>query len=259
MVLAEFGPGTDLAKRLRKLEDAVQALSTRDVLQNSSIGINGMTVDGGRILVTNGGSIEVDGSGTITLPTGAFSSGSVTTNALTVNGNETVTGSSSSASISTGPVSATTVTASGNVSASGQVSSNGSPFLSLPSYNYQVISAYKAVWINGDGQIGYSASTRAVKKDLQPFPDELTNAFLNLTPYLGRYTWDDESSPLKVFLIAEDMEAAGFGPDVVPVDANGAPESVNYSQVVVPLLAAVKSLQSQVTVLQNRLTAAGIA
>lgn len=255
-MLSEFGPGTDLAKRLRKLEDNVSNLSTRDVLQNASIDAGGITVDGGEIHVINGGSIVVDGSGTITLPSGAFSSGSVTTSALTVNGNSSVTGTETVS----GQLNAQGgVAATGNVSASGQVSSNGSPFLSLPSYNYQVTTAYKAVWINGDGQIGYSASTRAVKKDLQPFPDDLTKAFLNLTPYLGRYTWDDESAPLKVFLIAEDVEAAGFGPDVVPTDANGVPESVNYSQVVVPLLAAVKSLQAQVTTLQNRLAAAGIA
>lgn len=146
----------------------------------------------------------------------------------------------------------------GDVTASGRVTSAGAPLTSLPSYNYQVTTGYKSAWINDDGQVGFSPSTLRVKKDLEPFPDDLAQAFLALTPYLGRYTWDDEGSPLKVFLIAEDVGGAGFGPDVVPVDEAGDPETVNYSQVVVPLLAVVKLQQAQIASLMGRLDDAGI-
>lgn len=142
----------------------------------------------------------------------------------------------------------------GNVDASGRVTSGGAPLTSLPSFNYQVTTGYKSAWINNDGQVGFSPSTLRVKKDLEPFPDELADAFLlTMTPYLGRYTWDDESEPLKVFVIAEEAAAAGFGPDVVPGDKDGQPETVNYSQLVVPLLAVVKQQQARLAALESRL------
>lgn len=150
------------------------------------------------------------------------------------------------------------VTASGNVTASGRVTSAGAPLTSLPSYNYQVTTGFKAAWINNDGQVGFSPSTLKVKKDLEAFPDDLASAFLDLTPYLGRYTWDAEDSPLKVFLVAEEVQASGFGPDVVPLDDDGEPQTVNYSQVVVPLLAVVKMQQKQIDALTERLNAAGL-
>lgn len=140
------------------------------------------------------------------------------------------------------------VTASGDVTAAGRVTS-AAPFLSPGSYAYQVTTGYVAAWINNDGQIGYSPSTAAVKKDLEPFPDDLADAFLALTPYLGRYTWDEEGSPLKVFLLAEETKAAGFGPDVVPLDEAGDPQSINYSQLVVAALAALKRQQAQIDAL----------
>lgn len=143
------------------------------------------------------------------------------------------------------------VVASGNVTAGGQVTS-AQPLKSPGSFAYQVTTGYVSAWINNDGQIGFSPSTATVKKDLEEFPADLADAFLALTPYLGRYTWDDEDTPLKVFLLAENTQAAGFGPDVVPVDEDGAPQTINYSQLVVPLLAAVKRQQAQIDALTQQ-------
>lgn len=164
----------------------------------------------------------------------------------------------------------------GNVTASGQVDSAGSPLKSQPSFNYMVATAYKGAWIDGATyQIGYSPSSAVVKTDLQPLTPGDVEKLLTLTPYWGRYLWDAPDSPPKVFFLAADVQAAGFGPDVAPVvedqplrmvgadgpvlDANGNEViipvgdaySVNYSQLVVPLLAAVKGLAA-------RLDAAGL-
>jgi len=145
-----------------------------------------------------------------------------------------------------------------NISASGQVTS-AAPLKSPGSYALVVSgSNYRTAWIQSDGQVGYSPSTIRVKKDLEEFPDDLLDAFLACSPYLGRYTWDDEDSPLKVFLIAEHLADAGFGTDVVPQDDEGNAEAVNYSQVVVPLFAAVKRQQAQIQSLTERLDAAGL-
>lgn len=113
-----------------------------------------------------------------------------------------------------------------------------------------VVNDYVSAWLNVDGRIGASASTRAVKRDLEPFPPELAEALLSVVPQLGRYVWDDPDSPLKVFLIAEDVKAAGFGPDVVPRDPEGEPFTINYSQLVVPLLAIVRDQQARIEALE---------
>jgi len=74
MVGANLGPDYDLAKRISDLEILVRGLSTRDVLQNASIGAGGITVNGGSIIVT--------GTGSIQLATGTFFANAVTGNSV---------------------------------------------------------------------------------------------------------------------------------------------------------------------------------
>lgn len=182
------------------------------------------------------------------------------------------------------------ISATGNISASGQVSSV-QPLKSPGSHGYNVTSSYVAGWIDGDGTLGTSPSTGLVKTSLTPMTATDAQKLLNLTPYWGRYVWDSDTSPLKVFFLAEDVRAAGFGPDVAPVvideplslvnpdgtpvlDSSGNPAvvpvgeawTVNYSQMVVPLIAAwhdgaekMSAMQAQIDALNARLTAAGIA
>lgn len=174
---------------------------------------------------------------------------------LSVTGALAATGAVSGSAVSSAStVTATTdVNAGGNVSgtniaASGQATSV-SAFKSMGSYNYHVVTGYQAMWINNDGTIGVSASNRDSKKDLIPLTD--VDPLLSLQPYLGRYIWDDETAPLKQFLIAEDVHAAGFGPDVAPLDETGAPLSINYSQLVPALIASVKALSARVYALEH--------
>lgn len=158
------------------------------------------------------------------------------------------------------------IAAPANVTSSGQLDSAGAPLKSQPSYNYMVTTAYKGAWIDGvTYQIGYSPSTEAVKTDLEPMSEADVTKLLSLTPYWGRYLWDDPATPPKAFFLAAEVQAAGFGPDIAPVveteplemvgadgqpvcGADGSPivipvgeaYTVNYSQMVVPLLAALK-------------------
>jgi len=166
----------------------------------------------------------------------------------------------------------------GNVIAAGQVQSNGAPLKSLPSHNYTVSSGYVATWTDGDGTIGTSPSTGTVKKDLAEMTADDARNLLSLTPYWGRYVWDDADSPLKVFFLAEDVRAAGFGPDVAPtvvgeplqlVNPDGTPVldadgnqavvpvgqawTVNYSQMVVPLIAAWHDGAQQMAAMQAQI------
>lgn len=162
----------------------------------------------------------------------------------------------------------------GNVSASGQVSSNGAPFKSQPSYNYTVATSYFSLWIDGvTYQIGLSPSSELVKTDIVPMTDGLERV-MALRPIRGRYLWDAAETPPKVFLLAEEVRSAGFGPDVAPVATEDMPiegpdgsvtvipagtaAGVNYSQLVVPLIAAVQEQQAVIAGLTARLDAAGI-
>lgn len=244
MPAANLGPKHDLAKRISDLESAVQQLSTRDVLKNASIGSDGLIVYGGSIQILGGGSLIV--SGTLSVPTGSLNTGG------NLSAGGTIT-AGTSMSAGTTVHAGTDLTATGNVTAtnitaSGQ-SYSAAAFKSPGSYGYHVTTGYQAMWINNDGTIGISASTRASKKDTIPLTD--LAPLMKLRPVLGRYIWDEEGTPLKQFLIAEDVAEAGFGPDVVPEDEQGKPLSVNYSQLVPALIAKVQELSA-------RLSAAGL-
>jgi hypothetical protein len=169
---------------------------------------------------------------------------------------------------SPGDIAPGNVIASGNVTSSGQVQSNGAPLKSLPSHDYTVQSSYVATWTDGDGTIGTSPSSVQAKVDLTAWSSDDVAKFLDtVTPYWGRYVWDDPASPMKVFVTAEDVASAGLGTDVAPtVDRDepmnigtpddpvlidpGKPWTVNYSQLVVPLLAVAKSQEVRIAALE---------
>jgi hypothetical protein len=133
------------------------------------------------------------------------------------------------------------VAATGNVDAGGRVFSQGA-VVSPGSRATTVSVGYVAQWIDGAGVMGYVPSTRGSKKDLVEME---AAAIYAVTPYWGHYLADEPDSPLKSFVIAEEVLEAGFGPDVVPLDDDGRPFTVNYSQLVPGLLAAVHDLNAR--------------
>lgn len=178
---------------------------------------------------------------------------------------------------SPGDITPGNVTASGNLISSGQVQSNGSPLKSLPSHNYNMnVGSWVAGWIDGDGTFGTSASSVLLKTGLVQMAADDVAKLLTIPAYWGRYVWDDADSPLKVFVLAEDVHAAGFGPDVAPTTSEdmlltmpdgspilddagkqcvipaGGAWTVNYSQLVVPLLAGFQDLCTRVTALEAK-------
>lgn len=261
-------PG-DVARKVRDIERLAREQASAKSGQAMQIGAGGITV-------TDGGSITIQGTGALHVGSGALDSAGSITAATDITAGGTVQGAdvvSTGAASVAGALTAGSVS-SGNVTSSGQVQSNGSPFLSLPSHNYIVNKGnWVAGWIDSDGQIGTAPSSSTVKVDLTVMNGTEID---KLTAYWGRYVWDAPDAPLKVFVLAEDVQAAGFGPDVAPV-VEGEPQNisadpaqpvmvqpgnawtVNYSQLVVPLLAAVKAQAAQITELQTRLTNAGIA
>jgi len=162
---------------------------------------------------------------------------------------------------SPGTIAPVDVNASGSVKAGGDVTAGGQVVSQLPlkspgSYGFQTVGPnYKVAYIDPDGRIGFSPSTRDSKKDLEVMPEAMADAFLGLTPYLGHYLADDDAVPLRPFLIAEDVAAAGFGPDVVPCDEEGNALTVNAPQLVPVLLAVARKQAAQLSDLGARLAA----
>lgn len=232
-------PDPDKAVRLqRDVQRAAQENASARSLQQSQIGAGGL-------LINNGGSLTIAGGGSLNVGSGALNSAGSISAGTTVSAGTDITAGGTvqgAAVTSTGPVSAVDVNASGRVT-------SAAAFRSPGSYAYHVVTGYQAMWINNDGTIGVSASNRDSKKDLVPLTD--VDPILTLQPYLGRYIWDDETAPLKQFLIAEDVHAAGFGPDVAPLDDSGAPLSINYSQLVPALIATVKELSARLDALEH--------
>ncbi|WP_243063180.1 hypothetical protein [Humibacter sp. RRB41] len=192
------------------------------------------------------------------------SPGNITPGNVTASG--TVQGgglvSTGSASIATG------LGVGGNMSAGGQVVS-AAPIKSPGSHGYNVTTSYVAGWIDGDGTFGTSPSSGAVKVDLAVIADADSRKILDVVPYWGRYEWDAPDSPLKAFVLAEDVQAAGFGPDVAPTVDDDAPRNigteddpvliqpgkawtVNYSQLVVPLLALAREQDARIATLESQ-------
>ena len=125
-----------------------------------------------------------------------------------------------------------------------------------------------------DGRLGATASSAAVKVDLAAMGDADAAKLLAITPYWGRYMWDDPDSPLKAFLLAEDLQEAGFGPDIAPVVEGDGPQNIgteeepvliepgkawtlNEPKLIPLILAALRAQQAQIDALAASLAAAG--
>jgi len=95
-------------------------------------------------------------------------------------------------------------------------------------------SAGTAVFINSDGKLGTTTSSRRFKKEIKPM-DKASEAIFALKPVSFRYKKDvDPAGTSQLGLVAEDVEAVN--PDLIVSDENGKPYSVRYDQVNAMLL-----------------------
>jgi hypothetical protein len=89
-----------------------------------------------------------------------------------------------------------------------------------------------AVFVNSDGKLGTTTSSRRFKKEIQPM-DKASEAILALKPVKFHYKSDNVARP-QFGLIAE--EVAAVNPDLVVRDKEGKPYSVRYEAVNAMLL-----------------------
>jgi hypothetical protein len=91
-----------------------------------------------------------------------------------------------------------------------------------------------AVFINSDGKLGTTTSSKRFKKEIKPM-DKASEAIFALKPVSFRYTKDvDRAGTSQLGLVAEDVEKVS--PDLVVRDKEGKPYSVRYEQVNAMLL-----------------------
>jgi Chaperone of endosialidase len=89
-----------------------------------------------------------------------------------------------------------------------------------------------AVFVNSDGKLGTTTSSRRFKNEIQPM-DKASEAILALKPVKFHYKSDNTARP-QFGLIAE--EVAAVNPDLVVRDKEGKPYSVRYEAVNAMLL-----------------------
>ncbi|WP_162722465.1 hypothetical protein [Microbacterium sp. PM5] len=149
---------------------------------------------------------------------------------------------------SPGAISPATVTTSGDVQVGGQ--------LRAPDAVTNVITSPRySMWIEtGTGRLGNTSSSRRYKQDITDAEIDL-DEFLSVVPFVFHYIaevrkrddpdFEEYVGPDYVVadeygLMAEDLHSAGMTPWVY-YDAEGRPDSVNYTMLVVPLLAAARA------------------
>jgi hypothetical protein len=239
-------PRTDFARRITSLERLVTDLSSRDVLQNASIGANGLLVTaGGSITVQGGGSIVVNSGGSISLPSGTLSAGG-----LSISGSGSISGTLTVGAVSTG-----SLASSGNVSASGQVVSTG--VINSPGTKSNTVTVgYSAVYIDSSGNMGGNTSSRRFKTNLAP-------AVYDLDAFLALPTWQFQrhTDVLEMGAAAAPWQSGLMAEDVAPVaplnvwyDENGLVEGVRYEELVVPLLMIAKREYAGLVLARSRIT-----
>ena len=98
----------------------------------------------------------------------------------------------------------------------------------------QTTSGGSAVFINNNGKLGTSTSSRRFKEQITPM-DRASEALFALEPVNFRYKPEiDPAGTLQFGLVAEDVEKVN--PDLIVRDKEGKPYSVRYDQVNAMLL-----------------------
>jgi uncharacterized coiled-coil protein SlyX len=106
------------------------------------------------------------------------------------------------------------------------------------------------VFINANGQLGTTASSRRFKKDIKPM-EKTSESILALKPVTFHYKKDSKSTP-QFGLIAE--EVAEVNPDLVVRDKDGEIYSVRYEQVNAMLLNEFLKAHRKIEEQQARVT-----
>ncbi|KQR97700.1 MAG: hypothetical protein J0I33_07800 [Microbacterium ginsengisoli] len=174
---------------------------------------------------------------------------------------------------SPGAIAPTTVTASGSMSTAGALTTGsdtvvGGQLRALDAVTNVITSGRYATWIEtATGRFGNTSSSRRYKQDITEAQID-ADVFLTIVPFVFHYIAEVRKRDDPMFegyvgpdyvvadeygLMAEDLHAAGLTPWVY-YDAAGLPDSVNYTMLVVPLLAVARAEKAARAALEERVT-----
>jgi endosialidase-like protein len=126
------------------------------------------------------------------------------------------------------------VTTASNVICIGAAGQNVSNSCFIGQISNQSSPSGAAVFVNSDGKLGTTVSSRRFKEDIKSM-DKASEAILALKPVTFRYKKEFDPTKIAQFgLVAEEVEKVN--PDLVVRDKEGKPYSVRYDQVNAMLL-----------------------
>jgi hypothetical protein len=114
-------------------------------------------------------------------------------------------------------------------------------------YDVTVGATNRDLYIDDAGKIGYLSSSKKYKKDITNMED--VSWLYNLRPVNYIYK-KDETGKKQYGLIAEEVEK--INPLFISYNKDGTVETVNYSNLITPLLKAIQSQQAEILALKNK-------
>lgn len=217
----------DNQRRQRDIERAQREQSAARSLEASSIGEGGLTikdggsltVNGGDVIITDDGTLYVDGdatfNGNLTVPDGTLNTAGNIAAGGDLSAGGTVTGA---ALVSTGGASVAGTVTAGAISISGAATANTGTFPtgvnSVGVYNTLLTygGPYAAQWVHSDGTMGYVPSSRRFKQDIDTFPFDPAVSYLRVVTfrYIDAVNRHGEDAEYELGLIAEEVHDLGL-------------------------------------------------
>ncbi|MCU1408455.1 MAG: hypothetical protein JWM23_535 [Microbacteriaceae bacterium] len=241
----------------------------RQARENASArGLAASQIGSGGLLVTDGGSITIEGTGSLNVGAGALNSAGAisagTTIAagtdITAGGKVTATGEVKGGTVtSTGDVAAAGIVSAASVSATGQVSGDTALFPggvnSVDVYNRLLTygGGYKNQYVHVDGSMGYVPSSRRFKQDITTAalnPAVLSYLRVVTYRYIAAVQNPEYEAATEVGLIAEEVHDLGLT-WLVDYDDEGLPMGVKYDRLALVFIPWMQSVE-------ERLAAAGL-
>jgi hypothetical protein len=124
-------------------------------------------------------------------------------------------------------------------------------------YDNNITTTRRAMWMSSGGVFGYASSSRKTKQDIVD-ANLNVESILSIEPKVFRYIDAVESlgedAPLELGMIAEDLHDAGLTP-LVDYGKDGSVQGIHYSMYVTALQAVVRHQATQISELAARLDA----
>lgn len=109
-------------------------------------------------------------------------------------------------------------------------------------WDNNIVSTRRAVWMESDGTLGHTASSRRYKINVRPLDVDL-DALLELQPSTFEYR---KGGGTDSGLIAEDLDAIDGAQFCVAYNVDGSVEGIHYDRLTVMLLALAQRQQAQI-------------